>query len=51
MKDRTLDKYPGEIPVDSVVVTGYTVNIYHGSNSGWSISSNVQWVIVLATAD
>ena len=41
-------KGTSEIPADSIVSVGYTLGTYKGS-SGPGLSSNIQFVIVLAT--
>ena len=42
-------KGSSEIPVDSVVSVGYTLGTYKSTTSGTVLSSNIQFVIVLAT--
>ena len=48
-KSGNLPKYTDEIPPDSIVLVGHTINLYEGASTGYTLSFNIQWVIVLAT--
>ena len=48
VKTGKLPNFSDEIPEDSIVLVGHTVNLYEGA-TGSCLSFNIQWVVVLAT--
>ncbi|TFK18494.1 hypothetical protein FA15DRAFT_709805 [Coprinopsis marcescibilis] len=45
--DSSLKRWKGKVPVDSVVVVGYTISVFMSRGGHWTLGCNIQWAIVL----